>query len=292
MLSLKLSILILLIGSTISAQKVQKEIGIEQYAEIAIGNSYITFPTDLGNIEPLWFEGNIKPNFLIRTSDDAQLMGVLTPQIILRMYREESYPVRTPSYMPQVSAYYKTSSINNYAPIVMFRLAHHSNGQDGDFLLPTGEINKISGNFATNYIEFGFFKPYYSKLFDAHQIFSSTIEIHPHHWIMKELRSNYGRYRFKNTIKIFKLKDANKKNNQTPFSIEGELTLIAGRMASVESLSTKRIIGKLTLNYHPSFLKEVGFFVQLYHGTDYYNIYFDHVINTIRMGIMTTKLQF
>ncbi len=28
------------------------------------GNSYITFPTDIGNIEPLWFEGNVIPNFI------------------------------------------------------------------------------------------------------------------------------------------------------------------------------------------------------------------------------------
>ena len=66
-------------------------------AQVNQGNSYITFPTDIGNIEPLWFEGNLIPNFFIRQSKDSRLMGVITPQIIIRMYQEESYPVRTPS---------------------------------------------------------------------------------------------------------------------------------------------------------------------------------------------------
>ena len=70
------------------------------------GNSYITFPTDIGNLEPLWFEANIIPNFNIRKSRNSRLLGVLTPQIILRMFQEESYPVRTPSYMPHITVYY------------------------------------------------------------------------------------------------------------------------------------------------------------------------------------------
>ena len=56
-------------------------------ATVNQGNSYITFPTDIGNIEPLWFEANIIPNFMIRESKNSRLMGVLTPQIIIRMYR-------------------------------------------------------------------------------------------------------------------------------------------------------------------------------------------------------------
>jgi hypothetical protein len=55
-------------------------------SQVNQGNSYITFPTDIGNIEPLWFEGNVIPNFYIRQNKNSRLMGVLTPQIIIRMY--------------------------------------------------------------------------------------------------------------------------------------------------------------------------------------------------------------
>ena len=71
------------------------------------GNSFITFPFDLGNIEPIWFEANLIPNFNIRTSKNSRLLGVFTPQIIIRMFQEESFPVRTPSYMPQLTVYYR-----------------------------------------------------------------------------------------------------------------------------------------------------------------------------------------
>ena len=76
-------------------------IGLSVISQVNQGNSYITFPTDIGNIEPLLFEGNLIPNFYLRESKNSRLMGVLTPQVILRMYQERSSPVRTPSYMPQ-----------------------------------------------------------------------------------------------------------------------------------------------------------------------------------------------
>lgn len=53
-------------------------------------DSYITFPTDIMNIEPLLFEANVNPSFVIRDRNDAKLMAVLTAQITLRMYIMDS----------------------------------------------------------------------------------------------------------------------------------------------------------------------------------------------------------
>jgi len=144
------------------------------------GNSYITFPTDIGNIEPLWFEANLIPNFNIRASKNSRLLGVLTPQIIIRMYQEESFPVRTPSYIPQLTMYYMVGTAKHKNSSSIFaKLAHHSNGQDGDFYLENGDINLQNGSFATNYFELGFIKTNYSKRFNAVQFFSTSLEIHP-----------------------------------------------------------------------------------------------------------------
>lgn len=71
-------------------------------AHINQSDSYITFPTDIGNLEPLLFEANLNPNFVVRKRADSRLMMVLTPQITIRMFNEESYPVKTPSYIPQL----------------------------------------------------------------------------------------------------------------------------------------------------------------------------------------------
>ena len=137
-------------------------------AQVNQGNSYITFPTDIGNIEPLWFEGNLKPNFYIRQSKNSSLMGVVTPQIIIRMYHEESYPVRTPSYIPQITAYYLLSPKAAVNSLSLFgKLAHHSNGQEGDFFLENGDINLFNGNFSTNFYVLGLIKTNYSSRFNA-----------------------------------------------------------------------------------------------------------------------------
>ena len=94
--------------------------------------SYITFPMDIGNLEPLMFEANVSPSFVIRERKDSRLMAVLTAQIIIRMFNEESYPIKTPSYIPQVTFYYLTNDKNPTDHYTFFwRLAHHSNGQIG-----------------------------------------------------------------------------------------------------------------------------------------------------------------
>lgn len=133
-------------------------LNLSQINEAIQENSYITFPTDIGNIDKLWFEANIVPDFYIRRSRNARLMAVLTPQIIIRMYQEESFPVRTPSYLPQITFYYllANNGHSKFQKTISLKFVHHSNGQFGSFFLPDGNINVLSGNFATNYLIAGF----------------------------------------------------------------------------------------------------------------------------------------
>ena len=134
-----ISILILVIIFSVSCTGQENkyalpEIGLTTIAQVNQGNSYVTFPVDIGNIEPLWFEANLIPSFYIRKSKNSRLMGVLTPQIIIRMYQEESFPVRTPSYMPQITVYYLLNSITKINSLSLFgKFAHHSNGQQNSF---------------------------------------------------------------------------------------------------------------------------------------------------------------
>ncbi len=76
------------------------QLDLYKIALINQSDSYITFPTDIGYIEPLLFEANVNPSFILRERNDSKLMAVLTAQIIIRMYNEDSFPVRTPSYIP------------------------------------------------------------------------------------------------------------------------------------------------------------------------------------------------
>jgi hypothetical protein len=52
-------------------------------------DSYVTFPIDIGNIEPLLFEANVNPSFVIRKRKDSKLMAVFIMKIILSTYIQE-----------------------------------------------------------------------------------------------------------------------------------------------------------------------------------------------------------
>jgi hypothetical protein len=272
------------------------DIGPIQLATIAqenSGNSYITAPADIGNIEPLWFEANLIPNFNIRVSKDSRLMGVLTPQVIIRMYQQESFPVRTPSYMPQLTIYYSLNSKPSAKNFSLFgKLAHHSNGQEDPFYNTDGSINTKSGNFSTNYFELGIVRTRFNKQFNAVQFFSSSFEMHPKSLTIDELDGIYGHYRWNNVISFFKLPREYKSNKKANFSIKGEFSWSFDDMYNWNSCDLKRLNLKLTFFYHPKFLEDIGIFAQIYSGMDYYNIYFDHQISVIRFGIMTEKLRF
>lgn len=270
-------------------------IGLMELSEVNQGDSYVTFPTDIGNIEALWFEANLIPNFYLRESKDSRLMAVLTPQIILRMYQERSYPVRTPSYMPQITLYYMLNRGENGRKLSLFgRYAHHSNGQDGDFFLENGAVNVKSGDFSTNYIESGLIITNINTRFNAYQFLKSSIEFHPQEWSGKELKGIYSNIRWHNTILIYKLpsKGDQHTKKRPDISVRGESTWLFGELNNWDALSVKRLNLSLTVYYHPKFLEDIGLFAQYYHGLDYYNIYFSHQLDVLRFGLMTEKLRF
>jgi len=220
---------------------------------------------------------------------------VFTPQIILRMYDERSYPVRTPSYIPQVTVYYMLTEFGSSRNLSLYgRFAHHSNGQDGDFFLENGEVNLLTGDFSRNYFETGFIKTYFNTRFNAYQFFKTSIEIHPQGWGSDELEGIYRMYRWHNAISIFKLpsKETMSSKNNADISIKGEATWMFGDVNNLNAISTERLNLGLTFYYHPKFLEDIGLFVQYYHGSDYYNMYFSHRLDVLRFGLMTEKLRF
>ncbi len=270
------------------------EIGLGTISRVNMGDSYISFPTDIGNIEPLWFEANLIPSFNIRVNKDSRLMGVLSPQIILRMYREESYPVRTPSYIPQITVFYKLISKNYAKSLSIFgKIGHHSNGQDGDFYLKDGEVNLKTGDFSTNFFELGVIKTNYNKRFNAVQFFGTSFVLHPPALSNTSLQGKYAFYRWKAMFSIFKLPVSDTQaRKKASISLKGQLGWSFGEINDWKPYSLNRAILSFTFYYHPKFLEDIGFFAQVYQGMDYYNIYFIHQISVIRFGIMTEILNF
>lgn len=260
------------------------------------GNSYITFLEGIGKIDHLWFEANLIPSFYIRVREDSRLLGVLTPQVILRMYQEESFPVRTPSYMPQITVYYSLYNRNKYESLYLFgRMAHHSNGQQGEFYLDDGSINYKAGNFSTNYLEVGIIKTSMNHRFGAVKMYRSSFQVNPPALSDPELDGRYSFYRWNNLLYIFKLNNSSEEFNQSKranISLKAELNWLFGDLDDTRFLDFDRISFSGTLTYHPSFFEDIVLFVQYYYGKDYYNIYFPNTLNVLRVGIMTELIRF
>jgi hypothetical protein len=285
----------ILFSSSINAQEILKSnIDLALIAQVNQGNSYVTFPTDIGNIEPLIFEGNLIPNFMLRKNTNSRLIGVLTPQVIIRMYNEYSYPVKTPSYMPQLTTYYLIGNRKENKLLTIFgRLAHHSNGQNDDLILDDGNINYNSGDFATNYIETGAILTSLNRPTNAVRFFKTSFEYHPENEVHLQLDDHFSRYRWHNEFSAFKLpRNKGKNSDKADISLDLKTTWLFGNMASLSSFSLDRLQASLTFSYYPKFLEDVGLFVQFYSGKDYYNVYFDEQRTMIRFGIMTNKLRF
>ena len=269
------------------------ELNLYKIALVNQTDSYITFPTDIGNIESLMFEANVNPSFIVRERKDSKLMAVLTPQIIIRMYNEKSYPVRTPSYIPQIAFYYAANKTDILNYLVLFgKIAHHSNGQDGSFYNEDSSINFQSGNFATNFFEFGFLKTSYSHRLKAIKTIKSSIEIHPKSWMLKELKGQYSGLRWHNAFTSFKLPLKDTHNDRANFSVKAEAIIMLDNFNDKDIFDLDRFNARLTFYYHPKFLEDIGLFIQFYHGMDYYNIYFEHELSIVRFGIMTELLRF
>ena len=245
--------LLLLMGSIhfCAAQEATPKIEASSIPAVNQGNSYITFPSDIGNVEPLWFEANVIPNFFIRKNKSARLMGVLTPQIIIRMYQKESFPVQTPSYIPQISVYYTIKQMPKHQSLTTFgRLAHHSNGQDGNFYLNNGDINLLNGNFATNFFELGLIKTNFNSRLNEHQFYKTSIEIHPKIWMAEELIGRYSGFRWHNAFTFFKVGNETS-SKKASISLKGEASWMFGEIDNWKSISSERLNFKLTFFYHP-----------------------------------------
>ncbi len=295
-----LFLLVILISNIASTQTKVDSItclNLDKIAQINQGESYVTFPFDVGNLEPLLFEANVSPNFKIRERMDSRLMAVFTPQIIIRMFDGYSNPVKTPSYIPQLALYFLIGNKDSPNKQTLFgKIAHHSNGQEGAFYTENGDINLQTGNFSTNYLEFGFLKSSFSNQLKAFKTIKSSIEIHPKEWMLQELHGQYSGIRWHNSLLAYKLpmksNFTNRKEQKANFSLKAETIWMFDNINDWDTFNLNRLNLNLIVYYHPKFLEDIGFFVQLYHGMDYYNIYFQHQISTIRFGIMTEVLRF
>jgi hypothetical protein len=253
--------------------------------------SYITLGGGFGNIDPLIFEGLVAPYFLLRTSGDSKWGATISPVIYIRMFNEYSFPVRTPSYMPQITFYRLIGNDDKKSLNYLFlNLVHHSNGQDDDFFNEDGSINTISGDFSTDYLELGaFFTQQLVPFSNTREYFKTSVEYHPNITRIEDLEGRYSFLRWHNSFRVFRFfgSDGSLKMEKTP-RIQSTLTTtwMFGEINGSDFFdATERLNISFTIAYRPKVLSDVSFFANFYSGNDYYNIYFNTRLMVLKFGL-------
>lgn len=256
--------------------------------------SYILFASGIGNLEPLVFEGDIVPYYMLSIKSDIKWGIQLSPRVIIRMYNKYSHPVRTPSFMPTVTFFYHLIDSKNQSRDLFTYCSwyHHSNGQDGDFYKPDSiSINTTTGSFYTNWLEGGVFlsRPDHNLPSTLNYI---KLSVAYNYMLNSELIGIYGQLRFfsdfqstinlSKALKIFRGSD---NNHNVILNQSVHLGWIADNLSDSKAIDKKRFIFRYTLSFKPSFFKDVNLFCQYYYGQDYYNINFSKTLNVIRFGI-------
>jgi hypothetical protein len=257
----------------LAAQNVRADTVIENTLRNHLERSYVTFTGGLGNGPAVLFEGNIAPPFVV--VNGARAGVVLTPKVILRMMRTESWPVHNPSYMPRLTGFYKVQG-GNESEYMFLTISHHSNGQDGPFYNPDGSINEEDGSFSTNFVDFGFqhIEGYPRGVGSVRM----SIEYHPESAMDEHLRELYSRLRVHGGAG-YSFGD----------EITGalELTYLADPTPYTSALKDRfQVAVNTTIKFKG--MQEIAFLVNAYYGQDYYNMQFTHRVTMLRFGIATT----
>jgi hypothetical protein len=256
--------------------------------------SYIIFGSGIGNLEPIIFESDVIPYFMLSLSKNTRWGVELSPRVIMRMYNQVSHPVRTPSFMPRITCFiqFVDKEHGKRDFFSYFSWMHYSNGQEGDFFNTDSTINTHTGSFYSNWVEGGVFlsRP------DAKLLFiTNYVKLYTAYSFMQEEKMDnvYGRLRFfvqvKSTVKLSRLFRAilatDDKNKNYLFDQSIKFGWIASELDNTKAFDKKRFIFNYRLSFKPTFLKDVNIFIHYYYGQDYYNIHFGKQLNVIRFGI-------
>jgi hypothetical protein len=245
------------------------------YIQLMRGNIPSKNQNTVATTKTTFMEAQIAPFYFIRFGDQSRFTIVLSPKLIIRMADAESLPIKTPSFMPTLTAFQRINltalSQNkitkwlftpNHKTFLMYRFAHHSNGQKDEFFVPgTRRINFSTGNFSTDYAEVGF---QWTDMSTTRSRFTSngrlSIEHHFSFGRETDLKEIYyfNRFILENEFSIF------------PWMQLGtRFDVMTGSGSRFEPASSYQF----SLELQPfSKWSDLSLFIRYYSGPDYYNI--------------------
>ncbi len=220
----------------------------------------------------------------------------LNPRFRLRMLSVTSFPVRTPSFMPSLTAFLPFANYDdsvgrsgfNYVT-VMYR--HHSNGQDGEFYNPDGTINVNSGDFGTDFLEFGFNRIWphgkwtrFSLRLHVNVTRDSTLD---DHYERSGAQFTFGSIALPNVLGF-----SAELGGFVSYALSGRSFVMIPAPGSTIPVRSANFGDQTNLAVRLLFRKgtqsHLRGFAEFYYGFDYYNINFWRPLRRIQVGIAAT----
>lgn len=243
------------------------------------------------NVDSLLFEADIAPNFTAWGQEVGHLpvLGavkavVVTPRVRLRMRTAYSEPVRSPSYNPFITFYTSLPFRSDSTDFMLWRIAHHSNGQEGDAVAADGTLNLVDGSFSTNYVELG---PSLSRIRPGNYVFVRPT-VAWHFGQDSLARQYYGQWRV--NLRVMRLTNRAQAlrglYDNAHFVLQGDLGWQVDRYwLPIE----RRLDLSLSAAMLSPFGGTMGPFLQLFVGRDYYNLrYRSEQVWVLRFGFTTS----
>ncbi|MDN3582245.1 hypothetical protein [Mucilaginibacter flavus] len=241
---------------------------------------------------------DLAPNFILFSSPNSRFMFVFTPRVKIRLLSSEGAPVKSPSYMPGASVFFRVNEDTFNPKFFSFGYSHHSNGARGPSENPDGTFNTLDGKFTTNFYTLTYFT---GKRVDKKDVITDRydnlgLEVHAGLFnlgLSEGLKDHYGFIRINggrvyNFIKAYNDPlEAGHKTYANWQRIQFDFTYIADKYDNYSAIDIKKRLN-VSLKYYYSFPFMQGSALVIgggYRGQDDYNQSFQDSYGYVTIGL-------
>lgn len=241
---------------------------------------------------------DLAPNFILFNTPKSRFFAVFTARVKIRLLSAQGAPVKSPSFMPGLTGFYRLNEDTYNPKFLSFGYSHHSNGVRGPSLNPDGSFNRDSGKFTTNFYTLTY---YTGKRIDKKDLIINrydnlALEVHAGLFnlgLSEGLKDHYGFIRI-NGSRMYNFAKAyddplekGKKVYQNWQRIRFDFTYIADKYDNYSAVDfKKRLNVSLKYYYQFPFMPSAALMVGGgYRGQDDYNQFFEDSYGYLTIGV-------
>ena len=286
----------------------KREVANKAYINLYKENSDFAYTSPLGEIgapSKYVLNGRLTTTYMVLGSYKSPVAFAIIPDFTVRVRKEFSAGVRTPSFRLGGVLYARLNTESTKYKYGELAFTHHSNGQDGSAVDSNGMINTKNENFSTNYLtlsyRFGNQTPKNSK--ESYYSYNHRIGFLAHKLFRYEPALDLG-YGFSRILYNFSWRkygaleknakgNTQSKSEKEVWRLNAELSYAVNKIPENDIFSlSKRLNAELNFNYSFPFMNNVFLMAALgYYGEDDYNIYFQDHYTYVRFGVSTGFLR-